>query len=262
MIVQTFKKTIYVRTVDNELICITSHNILGPFNVNVENNFEFGMIGMHEPVYKLNNILKIHELVFPLRNVSIYEKGKHSSISEGLEKRVVRSAILLDILAVEGSLLDSSSPFFEASSKSIKKIMRAAKKRNSIDLGGTVRGLVGLGIGSTPSGDDFLAGFFYCLRQVVGTRKLSLMPVKIGSKTSWHSGKFIEYAQEGFVIEPLETFVKALLSGTEEATTDAIVDLSRIGHSSGLDAALGALIAGSIMMDDPYCDSILKKLGL
>lgn len=261
-IVQNFKNTIYVRTIDDELICITSYGIKGPVNMNVENNVELGMIGIHEPVYKLNKMLKICDLVLPLRSVSIHEKRRQSTISEGLEKRIFGAADLLSILAVEGCLVDSSSPFLERASKQIRNIMRTAKTGNFIDLQDAITGIVGLGSGSTPSGDDFLAGFLYCLRQVDGTRNCRVMTITIGSKTSWHSRKFIEYAQEGFVIEPLEAFVNVLLSGTEETITESILDLSKIGHSSGLDAAIGVVIAASVMLDDPCCDSVLKKLGL
>lgn len=261
-IVGTFRNTIYVRTIDDELVCITSHDVKGPVNVNIENNINFSVIRVREPVFKVNKILKVDDIQMSLRNVPIYESSKQMSIAKGLEKRVVGAINLLAILAIEGSILDSKSPFFERLSEAIRGLVSVGKQGSSIDLQSPISKIIGLGIGSTPSGDDLLAGFLYCLRQISVTTSFDLTRIKIESKTGWHSAKFIEYAHAGFVIQPLEKFVNALLSGSEETTNDSLLDLSRIGYSSGLDAALGVAIAASIKTDDDCRNLILKKLGL
>ena len=262
IVIQIFRNTIYVRTTDEELICITSHYVKGPVNLNVETNIEFSTIAISDAVYKVDKMLHVRDLLFPLGKASVHEKAQQSSVSEGLDRRVLEAANLLAILAVEGSLLDSGSPFFKDAAKSIRKMMLAAKKGDFIALQSAISGIVGLGSGSTPSGDDFLAGFLYWRHQIDQTVDYDIMTVKIENKTSWHSRKFIEYAQEGLVIEPLETFVNALLSGSEEMITDAILSLSKIGQSSGLDAGLGVIIAASARMDDSVCGNVLKKFGL
>lgn len=261
-VIQTFRNTIYVRTIDDTLVCITSHDIRGPFNLNIDDKVEFDMLGIDEPVYKLNNILKIGDLEFPLENIPIPEENEHCLISGGLEKRVSQAAGLLGIFGVEGTLLDSNSPFFRAASNGIKKITQAAKRDNFAELQNSIGGIVGLGNGSTPSGDDFLAGFLYCLRQLRDSSSSDCLKIRIEGKTSWHSRKFVEYAQRGFVIEQLEIFVNSVLSGTEEMIIDSTVNLIRIGHSSGIDSAFGVLVAASTSLDDAGCQAILKKLGL
>jgi Protein of unknown function (DUF2877) len=261
-IIQTFRNTVYVRSIDDHLICITSHDVKGPVNMNVDSNVEFGMVSMHQLVYKSNNTLRIGDLILPFRNISNYERERQSNISEGVEKRVFEAANLLRILVVEGSLLDSNSPFFQASAGRIKKILWMAKKGDFIGLQNSIVGLVGLGAGFTPSGDDFVAGFLYSLSRMGMMQSISGITNLISHRTSWHSRKFIEYAQEGFVIQQLEDFVDTLLYGTGEMITDSFLELIRIGHSSGIDSALGALIATSIKMNDAYCYSVLEKLGL
>ena len=261
-IIQTFRNTVYVRSIDDHLICITSRDVKGPVNMNVDSNVEFGTVSMHQLVYKSNNTLRIGDLILPFRNISNYERERQSNISEGVEKRVFEAANLLRILVVEGSLLDSNSPFFQASAGRIKKILWMAKKGDFIGLQNSIVGLVGLGAGFTPSGDDFVAGFLYSLSRMGMMQSISGITNLISHRTSWHSRKFIEYAQEGFVIQQLEDFVDTLLYGTGEMITDSFLELIRIGHSSGIDSALGALIATSIKMNDAYCYSVLEKLGL
>jgi len=261
-VIQTFRNTIYVRTTDEELICITSHDVKGPVNVNVETSIEFSAIAISDAVYKVDKMLHVRDLLFPLGNASVHEKAQQSNVSEGLDERVLEAANLLAILAVDGGLLDSGSPFFRDAAKSIRKIMWATKKGDFMALQSAVSGIVGLGNGSTPSGDDFLAGFLYWRHQIEKTVDHDIMNLKIENKTSWQSRKFIEYAQEGLVIEPLETFVNALFSGNEELITDAILDLSKIGHSSGLDAGLGVIIATAARMDDSVSGNVLKNFGL
>jgi hypothetical protein len=261
-IIQTFRNTVYVRSIDDHLICITSHDVKGPVNMNVDSNVEFGTVSMHQLVYKSDNTLRIGDLILPFRNISNYERERQSNISEGVEKRVFEAANLLRILVVEGSLLDSNSPFFQASAGRIKKILWMAKKGDFIGLQNSIVGLVGLGAGFTPSGDDFVAGFLYSLSRMGMMQSISGITNLISHRTSWHSRKFIEYAQEGFVIQQLEDFVDTLLYGTGEMITDSFLELIRIGHSSGIDSALGALIATSIRMNDAYCYSVLGKLGL
>ena len=261
-IIQTFRNTVYVRSIDDHLICITSHDVKGLVNMNVDSNVEFGTVSMHQLVYKSNNTLRIGDLILPFRNISNYERERQSNISEGVEKRVFEAANLLRILVVEGSLLDSNSPFFQASAGRIKKILWMAKKGDFIGLQNSIVGLVGLGAGFTPSGDDFVAGFLYSLSRMGMMQSISGITNLISHRTSWHSRKFIEYAQEGFVIQQLEDFVDTLLYGTGEMITDSFLELIRIGHSSGIDSALGVLIATSIKMNDAYCYSVLEKLGL
>jgi hypothetical protein len=85
---------------------------------------------------------------------------------------------------------------------------------------------------------------------------------KIDYNTSWYSGKFIEYAREGFVIEPLENFATAILSGSTQTITGSILNLAKLGHSSGMDSAVGVVIATAFGKDDRYCKALLKKFNL
>ena len=59
--------------------------------------------------------------------------------------------------------------------------------------------------------------------------------------------KFIDYSQNGIVVEPLEMFVNFLLSGEYE-TKFPLMDLIQVGKSSGIDASIGAIIATGFVL--------------
>jgi hypothetical protein len=117
---------------------------------------------------------------------------------------------------------------------------------------GAVTGLVGLGRGLTPSGDDFLCGFMtaaHCrcpgdcdagpflrgLQQVV----LDHLPA-----TNAISATLLRCAVEGKACAALAELAQALQGGRE--LRSALVGLCAFGHSSGMDIATGFLYGLSV----------------
>ena len=78
--------------------------------------------------------------------------------------------------------------------------------------------------------------------------------------TNWASRKFIDYSQNGIVIEPLEVFVNYLLSGENEKKFP-LMDLVQVGKSSGIDASIGAIMATIFIFDNDFRNLILRKLN-
>jgi len=231
-------------------------------NINLQNSIDLTEIHVDELVYKEGGTLRLHGWILPVSDGSLYSSKREFGMAEGLDKRALSAASQLLILAPEGSILDPNSPFFTAFVKNIGQIVSYSKNVDGLGLQSAISTLVGLGGGSTPSGDDFLGGFLFCLRQLGSENGCLAATFEIDDKTSWFSRKFVDYAKRGFVIEPLENFTNSILSGTEESVTTSIFDLVRIGHSSGIDSAVGVLIATTLGKDDTYCDSLLKKLNI
>jgi hypothetical protein len=229
--------------------------------VNVEKNMEIVDCIAPVPVHKIGNILKIGILELPLSIPSIHEVKEQCVSPAALTKNIVGAANLLRIFSIEESLLDPTSPFFIPSSQTIRNIAEAAGRHVPEEIADHLDDMIGLGVGSTPSGDDFSAGFLYCLRQLGHANLVDRIKLVVEGKTTWYSGKFVEYAQAGLVIRELEMFVNSLLCGTEETICDSLVDLLKIGHSSGTDSALGAIIATCSSLDEPDRQIILKILG-
>lgn len=106
--------------------------------------------------------------------------------------------------------------------------------------------LIGLGPGLTPAGDDFAGGALIALRAAghapladrVAAWALALAEEGTGKISRAH----LRCAAAGEGHEALHDLLRALNEG-EVAIARSMDALSRVGHSSGLDAAAGALLA-------------------
>jgi hypothetical protein len=115
------------------------------------------------------------------------------------------------------------------------------------------RGLVGLGPGLTPAGDDFLCGYLAGLRsQATGDPSLARFVMALETAfreapdllaaTNDISAAFLAEAFEGRFGAALVAFAEAALGLTGELD-EAVAVLGALGHSSGTDAAAGFLFA-------------------
>jgi len=115
-------------------------------------------------------------------------------------------------------------------------------------------GLVGLGEGLTPSGDDFLGGFLFALRVLD-----RVSPITLG--IDWHGVEAwlqrikpltnkISFAvladhARGQAAEPLWSFLRGVLAeASQQQLVQAALHAARIGHTSGWDM-LGGVHCGS-----------------
>jgi Protein of unknown function (DUF2877) len=104
--------------------------------------------------------------------------------------------------------------------------------------------LIGLGPGLTPAGDDFVGGAMIALRAFGNDARRVALADRIAAwalplaqaRTSRISRAHLECAAAGEGHEALHAFLDGF--GAED-----LARLARIGHSSGLDAAAGALLA-------------------
>lgn len=123
--------------------------------------------------------------------------------------------------------------------------------RTQEDLSALI-GVLGVGVGLTPSGDDLLVGVLAGLdlrREAAPAtaslrRRLvrALLPELEGG-TSRLSGQLLGAACTGLYAEPLLHLLRALASGEEEAVTQAVPPVLAQGHSSGRDTLRGLLLA-------------------
>jgi hypothetical protein len=103
-----------------------------------------------------------------------------------------------------------------------------------------VQGLIGLGPGLTPSGDDFLVGALATLDAIGAGDAHTALATAVANAapgaTSALSACFLRAAAAGHVGEPLHRAVAALLTGDADA---AVAAVAHIGHSSGWDMMAG-----------------------
>ncbi len=108
-----------------------------------------------------------------------------------------------------------------------------------LERGSNVHGLVGLGAGLTPAGDDFLCGFLAALRcrgQALGAD----LEGGLGA-TGDISASLIHWAVLGHWPEPLVDLAQALAEDRAPHSVLALEALCTLGHTSGADMATGFL---------------------
>lgn len=116
--------------------------------------------------------------------------------------------------------------------------------------------LVGLGIGLTPSGDDLLVGLFgtfhllsRCLRVPSGVEEVAQrLELLVPGRTSRVSEHYLLAALRGEVSESLKDFVASAVEA-EPGNPFSVRRLLSYGSSSGVETALGALLAIELLLE-------------
>lgn len=138
------------------------------------------------------------------------------------------------------------------------RIAEALRQRRLDDLGQAARAMAGLGLGLTPSGDDFLAGVlaasrFHGLslgRPVLSQATLTTLAQDCAARTTAFSGFLLRCAAEGQVAAPIGDWLEAVHAGDADRAANAVADLACIGHSSGLDTLMGLLLVMDICLGE------------
>lgn len=139
----------------------------------------------------------------------------------------------------------------------------ARGEQDVLGMEGAYRMILGLGEGFTPSGDDFLSGFigvFNLFHKILRIPRISIRPETLFSSTSWASAMLLNYVQRGLVDEPLRRLLHGLGAGEPDLFLDAVLGMGSRGHTSGLDTALGAVVAAASLHDHIYRGSLLNKV--
>lgn len=126
-------------------------------------------------------------------------------------------------------------------------------------------GLVGLGEGLTPSGDDLLGGFLFTLRTLdsalsgrlgIDWHHVEVWLQRIEERTNRISFSILADHAHGEASAVLSEFVHAVLEGSpQEDLVELGMAVARVGHSSGWDVLAGVRFACSVvarMLEDPF----------
>lgn len=130
---------------------------------------------------------------------------------------------------------------------------------SAIGGGEAVQGLIGLGPGLTPSGDDFLVGAL-ALLDAIGERDAHAAMARaiidaLPGLTTPLSACFLRAASARHVGEALHRSVSSVITGDVDA---AVATVGKIGHSSGWDMMAGITttlqIAAAARLEKPLTD--------
>lgn len=108
-------------------------------------------------------------------------------------------------------------------------------------------GLVGLGPGLTPSGDDLLCGVLialHALEHTLARNALASAVLAVAPRlTSPLSCAFLRAAAEGEGAENLHRLINAIIEGCNGDLAGIVSAVGRLGHTSGWDALSGVVLA-------------------
>jgi hypothetical protein len=120
--------------------------------------------------------------------------------------------------------------------------------------------IIGRGGGFTPAGDDFVGGFvatFNCFARCTRAPQISIPLRLLAGRTVPESAALLSYASKGYVDEPFEKLILGVLKG--RAFFDDLLEVAHRGHTSGIDASLGVVLAGAALSDRGEGGDSLRK---
>lgn len=153
-----------------------------------------------------------------------------------------------DIVADDLFRLNSGSFLSQRMSRSVMQLVTSSEQFDSRGSTFAAQGMIGLGPGVTPSGDDLLIGFLAGLWSTRGTDQGQLSFIysfgdallEAAKLTSEISRTYLVHAVRGQFSSSLAKLAQAITTGhgVEQAAREAM----QVGHSSGMDSVTGLLI--------------------
>ena len=247
--------TFYVEFNGNPII-VTRKRGRSPLNINLsqDRGESFQRIIRPDSGIQFNGkTLKIGGIVVDLKDVKTYECVELSLDSLKVpDDELIKASFILsrlyDLVEENFLIIYKTDQFRDFLTDVVKPFAKGIE--DAIQNPEPYRKLMGLGQGFTPAGDDFLSGFLAtsnALSKVYGFKGFFLRKDEILSSTSWASGMLLYYSQYGYVGEGVSKTIQSL--GDRVGFLDALMDLARIGHTSGLDLSFGILVASSMILD-------------
>lgn len=133
----------------------------------------------------------------------------------------------------------------------IVKLVQSSMEGSSEKLKAASKGLIGLGLGLTPSGDDTLSGFMISRWWIANSFETKLNQIEeenasikeqIKDRTTLFSKQHLNYASKGRTNEAVESFLKTILENRMKNIDPHINRVMRMGETSGADMMMGLLL--------------------
>jgi Protein of unknown function (DUF2877) len=143
-----------------------------------------------------------------------------------------------------GALLVGQRPAFplEHAAERARRFLEACARNDPAKATTMGEGLLGLGPGLTPAGDDLVGGAFFARRLTGGWENAAaVIRARTRERTHPISATLLGDLLDGSGHAPLHDLALALTRSDESAALDAAARLVRIGHSSGWDMLTGFL---------------------
>ena len=210
----------------------------GPFNLVVEDNVVFlDHLRLEFPIFNSLNLLKIGELTINTQNARLWAPRPNW---ENLHRR--RDDI--------SRVLLTNYQFSNSPVSSLPMALVNADINGSINA---TKNLAGLGIGLTPSGDDFIMGAILAAWIIHPADVVAILAAEVtevaAALTTSLSGAWLRSAGKGEAGILWHRFFDALLSVEPTVLQESMDKILSIGETSGADALFGfvsLLVAWSV----------------
>lgn len=221
-VVGVYSKAAYLR-LPGGLVALTSFDVpSGPIHARTSTPLTDLKLG--EKVVVTGSLLQAGPVLLNLGGAQVWQGAVQDA-----EEIAAALEVALDLLQrVTGSALDSG----------VSDQARAFLAKGDLPAAASVLG--GFGPGLTPAGDDCLAGILIVASTLCGRPATPILTRLVEDiKTNEISLAFLRWAARGQSIEPVHRFLELAARGDAGAASTALYDLTRFGHSSGADLALG-----------------------
>ena len=221
-VVGVYSKAAYLR-LPGGLVALTTFDVpSGP--IHARTSTSLNGLKLDEKVVNTGSLLQAAPVLLMLSGARVWRGTvpDAAQLAAGLK-------VALDLLkSVSGSALDAV----------VSEKARALLAEG--DLVGAASVLGGFGPGLTPAGDDCLAGILVIASALWdGAAAPTPMRLLEEIETNEISLAFLRCAARGQSIEPVHRFLELAAREDAGGASTALADLTRFGHSSGADLALG-----------------------
>jgi hypothetical protein len=238
----------------------------GPFSVVIDqeggskeiDKRPFANIQAGTPVIIGDRIIDIGDIRIDTHDVATWEprlEWERLGYDKFAEVRHELIKVLM-VSGVTGSLITilRNSPYDRIQSHLIQswsKVTEGLRKLDLSDYSDEIGRIVGLGVGLTPAGDDFLVGvmmaiWFLTPRFMAEKLTRDIASAAVG-KTTLLSEAFIKAAGNGEASYPWHRLLEAMAAGNSQQLRTSLLQLIRTGSTSGSDALTGFVLAGDIL---------------
>jgi len=200
---------------------------------------------------------------------SILSKGLNPRFSEiGDAMRVV--VLILRIIDTNQSVLDEHSLAHKGIASflcdGVLPLLRSHAEERFREA---AFGIIGLGSGFTPQGDDALGGFLATHNSLANTVRrppILLNFASLQQKTSWISAKLFDYMQHQILDNQMRRLIDSAAIGNGDSVVLAFEGILPRGHTSGIDISVGTVLGLSLIRDialgKEETETTIRSLGL
>jgi hypothetical protein len=231
-------------------------------------DFSFADLGVGESVTCQDSILRIDSipLTADLRKARIWKcdlpalrvdltdpavETAWRSVWQALNKHQIQSnaEIIAKNLFLPVEAMRAGVP--RVAGKAMQDLVNTTRRYDVMLAASSVRALIGLGTGLTPSGDDLLIGYLAGLWCTIRDEDRRSQFLSNLGKTIIHhsqlandiSRTYLYHASQGQVSSRLADLAEAISKGMNHKRLSEITEASfKVGHTSGMDAVTGLLV--------------------